>query len=68
MVYYINHLNVTSSLSEGMFKIFTTRKDDTISEWDKIAKMIQERNQSLLNCQEENENTVAVGSSRMVFE
>ena len=49
-----------------MFEIFTTRKDDTISEWDKIAKIIQERNQSLLNCQEENENTV--GSSRMVFE
>ena len=39
-----------------MFEIFTTRKDDTVLEWDRIVKIINEKNQSLLKCQEQNAN------------
>ena len=61
LIFYSNHSNVTTSFGEeceGKLQNLTTNKDDTLLEWERIDKIIQERNQSFLYCQEENEAEV----------
>ena len=59
--FYSNHSNVTTSFGEeceGKLENLTANKDDTLLEWERIDRIIQDRNQSFLNCQEENEAEV----------